>query len=420
MLLGSYSKLPDWLGDMQNMVPRSELDGLSVLLVDDHAHQREILHRFIDVFSPARVLSAADGQDALACLEREGPVDLVLTDLQMPVMDGVELLRHLAALAKPPSVILMSAVENSILAAAERIAEAYGLDLLGAIKKPVSMDALQGFLMVASHRASSRAAPAMSYASAQQSTFHGEAGFASHEIVPMFQPRLALADDRLDGAEVLARLGCASRRAALEPSSFMPAVEADQTLATLFTEEIAHLASKHLQTWRGLGHRWTLSLNLPAVCLENGNTFEHVTSAVLEQGIPASRVVWDIKETAAAGTSPWMIEQLTRLRLMGFGIALDDYGTGSASLERLASIPFTEVKIDRSFVRGCERQGDSRKMLEATIRLVHALGMTSVAEGVETNGELQVLRDLGCSLAQGYAIARPMPALQFEDWAESR
>jgi EAL domain-containing protein (putative c-di-GMP-specific phosphodiesterase class I) len=103
---------------------------------------------------------------------------------------------------------------------------------------------------------------------------------------------------------------------------------------------------------------------------------------------------------------------LTRLRLRGFGLSLDDYGTGFASMQQLAQIPFTELKIDRTFVRGVCQRETLRVLLRSTIEMAQELGLVTVAEGVEAKEELELLRQYGCTAAQGWLIARAMPATQ--------
>jgi EAL domain-containing protein (putative c-di-GMP-specific phosphodiesterase class I) len=111
---------------------------------------------------------------------------------------------------------------------------------------------------------------------------------------------------------------------------------------------------------------------------------------------------------------------LTRLRLRGFGLSLDDYGTGFSSMQQLARIPFTELKIDRSFVRGVHERDALRVMLRSAVEMASELGLVTVAEGVESRAELGILESCGCTLVQGWLFAKAMPALELTQWLRTR
>jgi EAL domain-containing protein (putative c-di-GMP-specific phosphodiesterase class I) len=113
------------------------------------------------------------------------------------------------------------------------------------------------------------------------------------------------------------------------------------------------------------------------------------------------------------------LEGLARLRMKGFGLSIDDYGTGYSSMQQLGRIPFTELKIDKSFVTDCAKNPQQRVILESSIDMARTLGLKTVAEGIETRSDWNLLKELGCSIAQGYFIAKPLPALQFIDWVQN-
>jgi EAL domain-containing protein (putative c-di-GMP-specific phosphodiesterase class I) len=127
-------------------------------------------------------------------------------------------------------------------------------------------------------------------------------------------------------------------------------------------------------------------------------------------------MVLEITETAAMTDIGKALENLARLRMKGFGLSIDDYGTGYSSMQQLSRIPFTELKIDQSFVLSATEKESSRVMLASSLDLARNLKLKSVAEGVETRAHWDVLKNLGCDIAQGYFVARPMEAKAFEDW----
>lgn len=105
--------------------------------------------------------------------------------------------------------------------------------------------------------------------------------------------------------------------------------------------------------------------------------------------------------------------------MKGFGLSIDDYGTGYSSMQQLGRIPFTELKIDKSFVTDCAKNLQQRVILESSIDMARKLGLKTVAEGIETRSDWNLLKELGCSIAQGYFIAKPLPALQFIEWVQN-
>ncbi len=125
----------------------------------------------------------------------------------------------------------------------------------------------------------------------------------------------------------------------------------------------------------------------------------------------------EVTETIAMTDLAHALENLARLRLKGFGLSIDDYGLGYSSLQQLSRIPFTELKIDQSFVKSATDQQSHRAILESSVEIAAKLGLKVVAEGIESRSDWDLLKSLGCDLAQGYFIARPMEAAKIPDWA---
>jgi EAL domain-containing protein (putative c-di-GMP-specific phosphodiesterase class I) len=133
-----------------------------------------------------------------------------------------------------------------------------------------------------------------------------------------------------------------------------------------------------------------------------------------------SDVILEVTETAAATHLGRVLENLSRLRLKGFGLSLDDYGTGYASMQQLARIPFTEIKIDQSFVRHALESPASMAMVESSLEIAAKLGIPAVAEGVESEDQHRLLVAMGCSYGQGFYYARPMPCRDFAQFLRKR
>ncbi len=392
-----------------------DLGELKVLVAEDQALQRELLTRTLTTMGVASVQGAADGREALDLMMADAEIDLLITDLQMPVMDGIELLRHVGEIQSPPQIIVVSAEDPAILGAAGRVAKENGLHVLGSLEKPVTRLKIQKLLEARRNREIGRsggAAPLSGILERAEFLERLDGGALEVQI----QPKANLLDGRIEGGEALMRLRN-DDGSLMPPSRFIPLVEAETALGARVTTMIADKVASVLQAWPSGGTLPTLSVNVPAACLSLSSTTDQLSDAVLSKRVPAKHITWEVTETATIANFAVALEALTRLRLKGFGLSIDDYGTGHSSLDRLCSIPFSEVKLDQIFVRGCASNQSAQKVIASTAALAKDLKMKSVGEGAETEDEVMTLRDLGFDIVQGYAISRPLDIGAFVEFA---
>ena len=170
-------------------------------------------------------------------------------------------------------------------------------------------------------------------------------------------------------------------------------------------------------TWRATGLDATVSVNLSVKSLVDVTIADRVTELVRSQNLDLHHMIIEVTESAATTEVGKALENLARLRMKGFGLSIDDYGTGYSSMQQLTRIAFTELKIDQSFVLNAAKHNSARVILESSLEMAKKLGITSVAEGVETRAHFNLLCQLGCDMAQGYFIARPMEYADLIDWA---
>ncbi len=167
----------------------------------------------------------------------------------------------------------------------------------------------------------------------------------------------------------------------------------------------------------GLGEDINVSVNLSLKSLADTTLADRLTKTVADAGLHPKHMVLEITESAAMTDVAHCLENLARLRMKGFGLSIDDYGTGYSSMQQLSRIPFSELKIDRSFVTDVALYPQRRVILASSIDMARKLGLKVVAEGVESRVDWDRLKELGCTMAQGYFIAKPMPAAEFSTWA---
>lgn len=385
-------------------------DGLIALVVDDDDFQRRTVARMLRSLGGREVREAGDGRQALASIRDAPLVDLVVCDLDMPEMDGMEFIRHLGQANSAVSVIIASAQDRSLLSSVDKMARAYGVRLLGVIEKPVTLEGLENLIELHEPpkpqpaRDASAGAPSFSLDQILR-------GVQEKQFEPFFQPKVGLATGKVLGAEALARWRH-PEHGLVAPYAFIAPLEQSGKIdeLTLLMLEKAALACR---AWRERGMELTVSVNLSLVSLADTMLASRITETVRSAGLDPRYMILEITETAAMTEVAPALENLARLRMRGFGLSVDDYGTGFSSLRQLTRVPFTELKIDQGFVTGCAANASSRAIVESSVEMARRLDIKSVAEGVETQADWDVLHATGCDVAQGYFIAKPMQESSF-------
>lgn len=388
--------------------------GFCVLVVDDQRFQRRMLARMFMNLGVTSVLEAADGTSALALVRaHRNELTLVVSDVDMPEMDGLEFLRCLAKEAPHTAVAIHSALDQSLLKSVELMAGEYGLRLVGMLEKPATEAMLGSALELARRDAGTPIRPQPAMNPDQVST-----ALHNHEFAPWFQPKIDLQTGRVCGAEVLVRW-CCPDIAPLPPDRFLSVISANGLMRALTLGLAAH-AAESLEQLGARRDGLTLALNICPTLLDDPGFADALTDALISGGARPEEVILEITESAAARNQGAALENLTRLRMGGFELSIDDFGTGFSSLAQLVRMPFSELKIDRSFVSRIELEGSDRLLVESTVALAHRLGLRTVAEGVETPAQLEFLQRLGCNMAQGFLFAKPMPMAEWLHWMELR
>jgi diguanylate cyclase (GGDEF)-like protein len=225
---------------------------------------------------------------------------------------------------------------------------------------------------------------------------------AAKELRLVFQPLVGLAENRVTCLEALLRW--THQGEAISPVEFIPIAE-ETGLIVPIGEWVLREACSAAVLWPG---NVRVAVNLSPVQFKNKRLFETVQSILAETGLPPTRLELEITESLLLTDNEQTLETLHRLRAIGIRISMDDFGTGYSSLSYLRSFPFDKIKIDRSFMRDLERRGDSLAIIKAVIGLAHSLGMSTTAEGVETEAQLRAVREQGCNEVQGFLFSPPL------------
>jgi EAL domain-containing protein (putative c-di-GMP-specific phosphodiesterase class I)/ActR/RegA family two-component response regulator len=376
------------------------------LLVDDDPVFRALAEDLVLDAGVAQVATAEDGAKAVAALDGGLDPDLLICDLNMPALDGVSLIRQLAERKFAGKVVVVSGEAPGVIDTVTKLARMQGLSILGSIRKPLTLEALSKVL---AQGEPTPAKPVPVQIPATASLL--DAAIERGALHPFFQAKVSMADRRITGAEALARIAVTQTDYA-NPVPYVELAERNNRIDDL-TFVMTRVVALYTKDFFIEGLPMPVSINVSPVSLRRLDFPDIMANAVEGVGIPASQVTLEITETRLLDHGPEALDILARLRIKGFGLSVDDFGTGASNIDRLQKYPFTELKIDQSFTRNALHDAFARTSVEMSVRLAKDMGLKVVAEGVETEEMWSFLADLGIEEAQGFLMARPMPPAEF-------
>jgi EAL domain-containing protein (putative c-di-GMP-specific phosphodiesterase class I)/CheY-like chemotaxis protein len=366
------------------------------LVVDDDAGLRKFSEAMSEE-SGFRPHSAASGAEALAALETVRPA-VVLLDLELPDKDGIDVMQALASAKSDAKLILLSCNDTRTLIVSSEIARQRGLSVVASLSKPVAAEKLRQIL----HRVSLDLSP-----------FDEDwlrESLDSGLIRLHYQPKIMLPSRRIVGVEALLRCRDAGGRPT-SPEVVVAVAEQSGAIDAL-SEKVFAIAIRQSREWRAENLELGVAVNLCARGAIGPDLPHRLFDLCAAEQVPPAGLTIELTENALTSDSLLAMESLTRLRLRGFQLSIDDFGTGYSSLVRLQQLPFSELKIDKSFVTTPQKSPANDAIIRTVVQLAQNLGMKCVIEGIEDEATLDFAASLGCDFAQGYFIA---PALAPED-----
>lgn len=384
----------------------------SVLVVDDSTVQRAHAAQLCRDLGIELIYEACNGLEALELLALLVlPPSLLVVDLEMPGMDGIEFIEQLHRRRVGFPVLVVSSREQILLDSVCTLGLELGLPMVATLRKPLTLERLRetldNALPVRPARHHRSALPQVSARDLDQALRQGL-------LQVHYQPKVDIRSGLLRGVEALARW-THPELGPIPPDQFIPLAEREGLIAPL-TVAVTEQALAQAAAWHAHGLSLSLAINLSPKLLECPDLVEQITDRVATHGMDHHQVVMEITESSLSTRLGVALTRLTRLRLRGFGLSIDDYGTGFSSMQQLARIPFTELKIDRSFVCGAQQRPHLQVILRSALEMCRQLGLVSVAEGIETLEDWRLLQSLGCDIGQGWLIGRPMPGEALYAW----
>ena len=384
-----------------------------ILVIDDEADVGE----FISAAAQAMGLQCTVTTDAKVFLEALTPdTTLILLDLMMPEMDGVEVLRLLGERKCKTGIVLMSGVGKRTLESAGQLAQALDLSVVGHLQKPFRLTELEEVL-------EKHAEPEALSVVKQSSDIVIEKeellrAIEQDEFITYYQPQIDIATGRVIGVEALVRWQH-PERGLIFPDNFIGRLEELKLIDELGWIVANRGMSEVAQFANGDGKAPMLSLNESVHSLHDLKFPDRFVSLAEKHGISPADLTVEITESGLIKELSRTLDILTRLRMKQVKLSIDDFGTGYAMMQQLQNIPATELKIDKSFVQDMQVNERNRIMVLKTIELGHDLGLHVIAEGVETQEQLDILSSNGCDSVQGYLYSRPKPAKEMVSWLAS-
>ena len=368
-----------------------------LLVVDDEPDITDLLTEVAEDLG-FHVTQVHDGNDFAEAYGNILPAVIIL-DLNLPGIDGVQILRFLDKQNCRAKILLASGMDMRTLAAATKVGSQYNLDIAGQLAKPLLLEDIEAALR-----------PLLQNEDWLSKNDLRRA-FKNGEFVVHYQPKISFvnsSDGKMEGVEALVRWHRADGTV-VPPNSFLPHFRSHGLMHEM-TEIVTDTALRATKQWQEDGLQIMTSINLDGVMLNDLSLPDLLSDKSKRFGVSPSNITFEITEAAAMNDTAKTMDILTRLRVKNFNVSLDDFGTGYSSLVQLYRMPFNELKIDKSFVIDINKNPEAGIIVETLTILGHKLGLKVCAEGIETREMLEFVKMCGCDLGQGYLFSKPVEA----------
>ena len=386
------------------------MSGNRVLIMDDDQRICRIIRRVADNLGVESFATSNPEHFDSAYLSFEP--NMILLDLQMPKLDGVELLRKLADRHSRAAIILLSGMDKSVLETTNQLGKSLGLNMAGFLSKPMDIDDVKQIL--------EKQFDSLTEPSSQDFNISANElvqAIEHKDLLVYYQPQVHLKSGKITGIEALVRWQH-PEHGLVFPDSFIPLAEKNQDLIGPLTYMVLETALQDDMLRREHGIELNLSINLSAKLLSDLSLPDQVEELLNNYRFDPERLILEVTESGAMENPSLTMDILTRLRLKNIKLSIDDFGTGFSSLVQLYRMPFNEIKVDKSFVMQAMADEEAAAIVRMTIGLGQSLGLETVAEGIEDQATFDWLKELGCDTGQGYLLSKAIDSQQFLIWLD--
>lgn len=346
--------------------------------------------------------SVFDGIEELKKKYSQYHPSIIFLDLGIPDHDGVELLKYLSEVECTAGVIIISGHDEKVRASAFNLGTEYGLDMLGHYQKPISVNELSNILESAKR---SHTVP---------TSENLVKAINEKAFVLLYQPMIQLSDNKLFGFEAQVKWKAAETKL-ISQEKFMPIVEKHELIQPL-TKMLIEILFHQYTLLKSLDLKLKLSIDLSSSALIAHSLTDEISKMATSHQVDPNDISFEITENAVMSEVDLVIDVLTRLRLKGFRVVLDRFGTGYSTLAELHRLPFNGVKMDKTFSKNLKEAGQAQKIVKSIIDLAHNLNLIIIADGVESKEAYGILKKLECDIIQGKLISKPMDSGEIYKW----
>jgi EAL domain-containing protein (putative c-di-GMP-specific phosphodiesterase class I)/ActR/RegA family two-component response regulator len=384
---------------------------MSCLVIDDSHSVSDYLAKILtDSLKLKEVHVAYNANDALAIMDEKDCIHVVLCDLNMEEVDGLEMIRLLKEKRYRGYFGIVSSMSAKVINSAEQLAKVHNVNLLGSIAKPITEEALIKLLSGVGNKDKQPE----STAQGPLKIYELIRGIEKDQFEVFYQPKIDTGSRRVVGVEALTRLNH-PRLGVVYPDRFIDAMEKTSLISTL-TQYVLKKSIQNWVEWSELGYQLNIAVNISPKELSSLDFPDFVCDLLDEYKMPPELLTLEITESALDLDLANALEVLNRLSMRGIHLSIDDFGTGHSSLERIRVFPFDELKVDKSFMLNAQKSDNDRSIVESSVILAKRLGLRVVFEGVE-NADLYKMSDhLGGDMIQGYYMSKPLPNRALLRW----
>ena len=391
------------------------MHNLNVLIVDDSKAMLGIAEATLHEVGIEKCTCVQSGKDALSAIHHASPpFDLLFIDLNMPGMDGIELIRKLSTSRYEGAVVILSALDEKILLLAEQITSSLRIRLMGSISKPIDREKVKTILQ---KMKTMRSIYQTQYSQLNKSEINN--ALKNNLLTPYYQPKVSTNNGKVESLEILARINSPLQTNAITPDQFIPSAEKLNLIEPLTYNLLNRVLEDLPQLTEEFGTDCRLAINISPNSLHDLHLPEMLAGILEQKGIPTHRLILEITENIPI-EHPSQLETLGRLRIKGFELALDDFGTGFTNIQQLKSLPFNEIKLDRSLIYNIAHDHISQVIVQSLLKNFDETQVDVVAEGIDNAEDLNYLNALSYPLMlQGYIISKPKNADDICRWHHS-